>query len=331
MRIHLALFVVLSPALSLLSAQIATTAHPQETLQNGNGILGAFGAFPTGLFAEARTQILVPKDELPALPALLTAIEVHCQNLATLDYTALDLQVAPCTATVLSPTFATNFASPPTPVLQGPRQIAWSGTGFTMIPFTVPYVHDGTSGLVIDIQKTLLPATSYPFATMSTSSSPPRADRPNMIYTLGLSGSGAATAAVAPYAAVALVVRLVWAGTPTVRLRSNLGVSGNQFSLGSAVTMTLNGPPGHFWLLAAALSFLPTAVPLPGILGDLRLSGPVVFASGLLDPSGAGVLLVNIPANPGLAGAYLAYQGAAVDPVNVAITLSNGTDHFINP
>lgn len=335
MRLHLSLLVLFPPFLFpafVVAQSAALTAHPQETLQNGNGNLVPFGVTSTGIFAEGRTHMLIPKDELPSFPALLTAIEVHGQSTATLDYASLAIDLAPSTATSLSTSFAANLTTVPTSVLAATSlQVAYSSTSWTTIPFAAPYVHDGTSSLLIEVRKVVQTAASYPFMTMSTSSSPPRTDRPNMVYSLGGPGSGASTSPVANSIGPVLSVRLVWTGIPTIRNRGDLGTSGNQYNVGGSVTMTVNGPAGHLWVLAAALSFLPTAVVVPGLTGDLRLNGPVVFAGGLLDAGGVGSHLIAIPNNPGLVGAYLAYQGAVVDPVTVAITLTNGTDHFINP
>jgi hypothetical protein len=82
--------------------------------------------------------------------------------------------------------------------------------------------------------------------------------------------------------------------------------------------------------MSAAPAFLPSAVPIPGVLGDLRINGPFTFASGLLDANGATTYQLIIPWNPALVGFYLAYQGATVDPVGFGIELTNGMDHFIN-
>lgn len=330
MRIHLASALLFT---SLLAAQTgALTAHPQETLQNGNGNLVPFGVLTTGSFGEGHTMFLVPKDELPSFPAVLTGIEIHCQATASLVYSSLILNVGPTTATSLTSTFASNFPTAPTNVLQAVGlQVNYLSSAWVQIPFTTPYVHDGVSAMVIEIQKVVQAAASYPFMTMSTSSSPSRTDRPNMVYAFGTPGSGASTALTGPYAANPLSFRLVWTGTPTLRNRSDVGSSSNQYNVGGSVTLTMNGPAGNLYVLAAATSFLPTAVPIPGITGDLRLNGAVVFDGGLLDPTGAATYLFAIPNNPAIVGFYITYQGAAIDPVSGGITLTNGTDHFVNP
>ena len=72
MRIHLSLSLLL--AASFATAQGALTAHPQETLQNGNGNLVPFGVLSTGSFGEGHTMILIPKDELPSVASLFSGV-----------------------------------------------------------------------------------------------------------------------------------------------------------------------------------------------------------------------------------------------------------------
>lgn len=330
---HLTIACSLLVTSTFLAAQnTALTAHPQETLQNGNGNLVPFGVLSTGSFGEGHSMFLVPKDELPSQPSLLVGIEIHCQASVTLDYASLDIHCGPTTATSLTSTFAANFPSTPTTVLSATSlQVNYASNAWTPISFTTPYVHDGQSALVIEVQKVIQTAASYPFATMSTSSSPPRNDRPNMIYTFSAPGGGAAQSPTGGFQATALSFRLVWQFTPTLRNLSDLGTSGNQYSIGGQVTLTMQGDPSHLYVLAAANSFLPTALPVPGFGGALRLNGPIVFTGGLLDPNGVATFVLPLPNDPALIGYYLTYQGADIDGATGLITLTNGTDHFINP
>jgi hypothetical protein len=329
MHLRTTLFVGL---LAGFAAAQQLTAHPQQTLQNGNGNIVPFGVISGGTFAEGRTHILVPANELPSIPALLDGIEIHGQATDVVDYASLTINIMPTTATSLSTTFANNLTGPVTTVLQATNlQVAYN-SAWTRIPFTVQYVHDGSSAMLIEVLKVVQPGTAgYPFMTMSTSSSPPRTDRPAMAYALGGPGSGASQATNANVLANAIVHRLVWQGTPTVRHESGTGAaSGNQYGLGGQVDAFVNGPAGHFWIMAAATTYLPAGVQVPGLQGEFRLNGPVTFASGLLDANGDGGFVVPLPNNPSLAGFFLCYQGAVVDPATVAITFTNAMDHFVN-
>lgn len=327
---HHTLLVLVAAASCAMAQQL--TAHPQETLQNGNGNLVPFGVLSTGQFGDGHSQILIPARELPTEPMLLLGLEVHCQATATVTYAGLDLTLAPTTATSLSTNFASNLTPGAQQVLQATGlTVAYSSTAFTPIAFTAPYVHDGSSSLLIDIQKQVQAAASYPFLTMSTSSSPTRTDRPAMVYAFGTVGSGAHLATTATVAAPALVLRLAWAGAATLRNRSDLAPSGNQYALGSTVRFTVEGAPNGFFAVAAALGFLPAPLPVPGVGGALWLDSPVVVGTGLLDAAGAAIQLVTLPSQNAFVGYKLCYQGAAFDLLQNSVRLTNAVDHFLNP
>jgi hypothetical protein len=329
MRSHLAIaFALIASDLAL--AQLPT-AHPQDTLQGGGGNFAPFGVFSTGSGAEGRTQILVPANELPATPAVLTGIELLALIGGTVDYASLQIEASPTPATSLSLSFAANVVATPTVVLQATSlQVAHSTTAWVAIQFTQPYVHDGTSALLLEIQKVVQTAPSYTFVTTKKTSSPARTDRPQMVYVFGGPGSGQATATSAFANDEPISFRLLWTATPTLRNRGDGGTSGNQYNIGGSVVLTTQGSPGSFWVLAAGTGFLSPAVVIPGIQGELRLDGAIVFAGGLLDAAGQGLHTVSIPNVAGLVGIYLPYQAATVDPSSGAIVLTNGTDHFVN-
>jgi hypothetical protein len=307
------------------------TAHPQETLQNNTGNVVPFGVLPAGNFAEGRTHILVPKDELPSQPAVLTGIEIQPTATANVDYTQLDVSVGPFVGTSLAGTFANNITVPLTPMLPtGPLTIAWTNGAWTPLPTTGIYVHDGSSAMLIEIVKVVQNSSTLPFMGSNSSSSPPRTDRPAMAYAFGFPGSGASTATNANVFANQILYRLVWTAQPTLRHRQDQGSSQNQYALGSTVDLTVSGPAGHLFVLAADVGFLPQQAPIPGIGGALRLAGPVVFAGGLLGAGGEAVQQVGLPLQTAFIGFYLTYQAAVVDPATGGITLTNGTDHFVN-
>lgn len=336
---HLLTPLVLSAAAlaALLPAQqVARTAHPQESVQNFNGNLAPFGVFNTGTGAEARTQILVPKHELPSRPALLTGLELTALVGGTVNYAALTIRVMQTNATSLSQVFSLNMIGPAVTVFQATNlQKSFSTTGWTGLTFTQGYQHDGASSLLIEVfkQVTAPPGGSFPFVTMATSSLQVRTDRPQMVYAFGSPGSGAAGSSSAFASADPVSLRLVWSGTPTLRNLGDAGLTStfNQYAVGGSVTFTVDGQPGELWGLAGANGFLPAAVAIPGLSGALRLNGPVLFANGALGASGSGQQVLAIPNVPALAGGYFAYQAVTVNAATGAISLTNGTDHFVNP
>jgi hypothetical protein len=325
----LAFLLSLATVVAGTAAQVPTTltAHPQETVQNGNGNLVPFGISSTGSFASGRTMILVPKDELPTVPCLLFGIQVECQQNVALTYNSLTINCAPTTASTLVNSFAANYTTAPTTVLSVTNfTVNWQNNVWVPIPFQTPYVHDGVSAMIVEIQKEL-PGGS--FATMSTSSSPERTDRPRMIYAFGGVGANASQATNAQVNANALSFRAEWQGTPTVRNRSDVGPGSNQYGIGGSVTLTVAGTAGTLYALAAGNDFLPVQVPVPGFNGAVVIDNLFVFHGGVLAASGEDTFVFNIPANPIFVGVYLTYQGAAIDPTT-GITLTNGTDHFVN-
>ncbi|MEO6597843.1 MAG: hypothetical protein ABIP94_24115, partial [Planctomycetota bacterium] len=327
----LAIAVALS-AVSLLPAQQTNlTAHPQESVQSGNANYSPFGVFSTGSGAEARAHILVPANELPGPGAVLTGIELCVLTSGTVTYASLEISASPTPATSLSNTFANNIVGTPTVVLQATSlQVAYSSAAWVGIQFTQPYVHDGVSALLLDVKKVVQQAPTYQFVTMNKTSYPPRNDRPQMAYVFGGPGSGQNNALTATSMDSPISFRLLWSGMPTLRNRADTGASGNNYNIGGSTVMTVAGDPGDLWVLAAGVGFLPSPVAIPGIAGTFRLNGPVVYAGGVLDAAGQGVLAANLPNNPSVVGFYLVHQAATVDVGTGAIVLTNGMDHFVN-
>lgn len=317
--------------LSLAAAASAQqrTAHPQDSLQNTDASHVPFGATVGSL--EGRTHILVPANELPNQPAILTGIEIQSEAATVVDYSNLEIFVSPIGGLSLSSLFAANLSAPQTPMLSaGPRTIAWS-SGWTPLPITGTYVHNGSDSLVIEVRKSVLPAAVVPLARSNCSSSPPRTDRPRMFFAAGDAGSGAAAATTATGFGVAIVLRLVWQQTPTLRHRQDQGLAQNQYALGSTVDLTIAGAAGHLWVLAASTAYQSPVLTIPGLVGGLRLASPVIFDQGVLAGTGEAVRPLPLPTTPNFIGFRLVYQGAVIDPATGGGTLTNAADHSVNP
>ena len=63
MRRFAAFAAALVVAFPLAAQAPAFTAHPQDTLQNNNGNIAPFGVIGNGALAEARSMILVPRQQ----------------------------------------------------------------------------------------------------------------------------------------------------------------------------------------------------------------------------------------------------------------------------
>jgi len=300
------------------------TAYPQDTIQNNSGNLVPFGVIGTaGNFAEGHTQVLIPAPYLPGT-GVSTGMWVHCQNVAALTYGSLQITMSPTTVTSLSSTFATNLTAPQVVLAATNLTVNYTGQ-WVQIPFTTPYVHDGTSSVVIDIQKVVVPPLS--FATMSTTSNPARSDLPPMVYAFGLPGSGANTAPIANISASTLAVRLDWTGVPTMRLLSNrFGANNNQFAIGGSITDTVNGTPGSLYVNQVGTAL--QNMTLPPIVGVWRVNG-VTLNLGTLSATGDAALTIPIPSNPALVGLYLAFESITLDAITSVPQFTNAADCFL--
>jgi hypothetical protein len=315
---------------SLLSAQIPT-AHPQEAMQ-GTALVAPFGVL-FGAEAEARTQILIPRHELPAVPAQLVGIEVRATFGAPMVYTSLRIDVAETNAAQLQTTFANNLPTTPTTALNAAGYtLSFVSSTWTPIAFTTPHAYSGSAGLVLDIRKVVSPGSSFGLQGTTTPVLPLRLDRPFMQVASGATGSGAANATVATAAAGPITVRLLWNNTPTLRNRSDATTAtGASYALGGQVDLTVQAAPSSPWWIAIASSFLATPVAVGGFVGEYRLDNALLIGGSVLDAQGLGSVTIPLPTSPAFVGLFYAYQAVVLDPANGALVFSNGTDHFINP
>ena len=317
-------------AAALTCQQVHRTAHPQETIAGDNGDVSPFGCLGPTDFTESRTQLLIRDQELPGPGAALVGIEVHCQGTLALDYRSLEIDAMSTTATSLSPTFANNITPLPTALLRGTGlRIAYDSSGWTSIPLQNIFVHDGVSGLLIEVRKIVDPATAQ-FATMATTSNPPRNDLPRMVCSFGGPGSGASTAATAQTASSPLSVRLLWIDAPTVRLLGDRSASGNEFGLGGRFLHTVDGTPGSLVVDFVGTSFLAPPRFVAPIVGRLLVSG-VTIDVAVLPASGQAQRTIAIPNAGNLIGLHLAYQSGTIDAVTGIAEWTNGVDLFVNP
>ncbi|HLQ38995.1 MAG TPA: hypothetical protein VK348_14390 [Planctomycetota bacterium] len=308
-------------AASLIAQTGNLTAYPQDTTQNSAASFTPFGVDIFGSLAESHAQMLVPAAYLPGPGALLTGLSVQCQTVAAVNYASLQITLSPTTAGALSPTFANNLTAPQV-VLAATGLVVNFNHQWTQIPFTTPYVHDGTSALVVDVQK--VAAAPFQAAIMSTVT---RADLPLSVYDFGPPGSGASTSTMAmSQGSGAIVLRLEWLGAPTMRLRSDPAASGNAFAVGGRIDDTVNGTPGSLYLNMIGVAL--QAAPLPPVLGLFRVNG-VTIDVGTLDAAGTSVRSIPIPNHPGLVGNYFTFQAITLDAVAMLPQFTNAADCFI--
>lgn len=181
-----------------LTAQNSVSSYVQDTVTGAAGNAVPLGCGPTGLFVAGRSQILIPAAYLGcpnAIPGGLAAVGQNSVAASTsIRYASLRITLSRTTASTLSATFA-NSAPLPQVVRNATNLTVYYVAGvWTPIQFTTGYLHDGTSNLVIRIQKVVSPVGD---ATMKTIANAGRTDLPRMINALGGAGSNAHTATTA--------------------------------------------------------------------------------------------------------------------------------------
>jgi hypothetical protein len=306
---------------SAIPAQVQTTAYVQQSTLGTFGNAAPLGCSPTGLFAEARSQILVPAQHLPGPGAVLLGLAANGQSGSgtntTLHYALLRITISRTTATSLSATFAHNLPAPQVVLDVANLTVDWHATAFTPITFLNSYTHDGSSSLVIDIQKVVQPIGDAGFRTIQNSR---RTDLPRMINAFGTAGSGAHAAAVATATNNSPIsLELRWAGvagarTPTLKLRSDPTAPFRApFGIGHPVTTTVQGEPGGFF--ASFESTTRTApVTIPGLIGQVWIADPLLLGSGILPAAGESALTQVLPNDPSWVGLYIACQALVIEP-----------------
>jgi hypothetical protein len=328
----------LACALSVpLSAQVQTTAYVQTSTVGTFGNVAPLGCSPTGLFAESRSQILVPAQHLPGPGAILLGLEAlgasSSATNTTLTYSKLRITISPTTATSLSATFANNLPAPQVLLDVTNLTVNWQATAFTPITFVNSYTHGGASSLVIDIQKVVSPIGDATFKTIQNAR---RTDLPRMINAFGTAGSNAHLATVATATNNSpMSIQLRWAGaagafTPTVRLKSDPTAPFRApFGIGMPIETIVQGEPTAYFANFASTSRLDPAVTIPGLTGQLWLGNLVLLHSGFLPVSGQSSAMLAIPSDPSWVGVYLAFQTLVIEP-DGEWRLTNMADCFVS-
>lgn len=304
-------------------------SYPQETMTGSSGNLVPFGVLSSGSFAEGHTQLLIPDHHLPSTGGVLMGMAVHCQShMGPLVYTTLNIDASIATVTTLGLNFAGNMLAPMAVLRAQNLTVTYSTAQWTPVMFTTPFVYPGSMNLVIDIQKVVVPMTSG-VATMECTSDPARTDLPRMVYEFGGVGSGMSTAPNGRIVVATLQVQLLWAGIPTLTLKSDrFNFSGNVFALGRNIDVTTYGTPGSLFVSLIGLGLLPP-VSLPPIAGQMYVNGPTLDVN-LLSPGGSFLRTMTIPTNLSLIGLQLGFQSAVLDAVSSLPQWTCAADCFIN-
>jgi len=314
---------VLIGSTAIVAQSERLTAHPQDEPHQG-GQVNPFGCLSH--FSEARIQLFFEPQYLPGPGAVLVGMEVRPVSSGVVTYPSLALTVSPFALGMqASAVFASNLPHPTSVLQLSNHSIPWNSAAWERLQFSQPYVHDGVSVLVIDIQKVAVPCSSSGGSTAGY-----RPDLPTMLTAFGPAGSGMHQASVAMWAVPPIDVRLVWSNAPTLRLSSPVPAALHHgFAIGSTLDNVVAAAPGS----------------LVGLIGDLQWSPPVTlpFASGRLWVQGVGLAVevtnangeaqrtFPIPALPAFIGQQLTYQALVLDPSSGQLLFTNAADCYVAP
>ncbi|MGE0144002.1 MAG: hypothetical protein AB7I19_09880 [Planctomycetota bacterium] len=321
-------------ALATLSAQSTLPVHfPQSGTDGSNGNIIPFGFSTSSTnFDEGRWQILIPARYLPSSGGLAFGLDVLSQATLSATYASLDLTLSTLPAgSSLSTDFATNLPAPQLVFSHTNYTIAWQAQTWQTIPFDVPFIYDGTSDVVVQIQKTYDRVANPPpgLGHHQTDGNPGRSDLPLNRYAFGNLGSGAVNATTATSATRSLKVglRFATAGTLTIDGRRNSFANG--FSLGNNFDVTLHGPAGTPFgaLVSVGYAAQPTSIPGIGGLIYIDIVFATAYSSGVLGTSGTSTLNWTVPNSPALVGLNLAFQGVVG---GASLQMTNTVDCIIN-
>jgi len=299
-----------------LAAAQNHTVYPIDVLPGDSSQVIPLGAFNSSSnFDETRSHFLIPAAYLPPTGGLLTALQVAplITQTGTLVYQNLTIRMENSTIPTLSTTFANNLSSPTIVLAASNLTISYSShLAWTSIPLTTPFLHDGQSNLVIEIQKIIDRAGNPPAVTASAIlvNHPLRPDLPRPVWTFGTPGSGAWQRPVGADAGNQhLMMRFQWRDQRTLIIRSTRQGNLNFFHLGATVTLDVRGQNGELFVNTLDVNLQPSPVPTPPVLGFYWLPTLFnVFFQGVIDPMGTGTMSLIVPVNQALIGIHVYFQ-----------------------
>ena len=312
-------------------------SYPQDSTTGGNGNNIAFGVSVGSSLDEGRYQQLIPSTHLPTTPAVIVGVEVVSTALTTHNLTLESLQVTLShdNRTQLDPNAAVNLPAPVVVLAAQNTALTYTPGQWSPIPFTTPFVYDGTSDLVIDVQKvfnrSVAPAPPPGGSSMSRAAHPGRPDLPRSRWAFGGYGSGAASAATLNFFGDPLLLRLQVGAMPTTVLRGDrVNNNANFFAIGSPFDVEVRAQPNQLFGVFVSTSFQSPAVIAP-LGGSLLLAGPVILKVAMTGSTGIDTTTAMIPNDAGLVGTQLTWQSAVVSTSGTSGFFTCATDLFVNP
>jgi hypothetical protein len=307
------------------------TSYPIDDLHSVFGHWAPFGILSTGNADETRSHYMIPAPFLAPGGAVISGIEVSPHVTGNVPFERLIIRCGLTTNPTLSGTFASNAAALVPVYTRTNFSINWaSNTTWYPIQFTTPFPWDGTSNLVIEVEKVLdrpnnpnLPTISHQFSNL-----PMRRDLPLPIFREGAYNSGAATApSGTAYSGGPLLMRVLWLGSPALRITNTRSMGGSYYRLGTMVSLTCQGRSGEPFGLFLDDQLASNPIRIPQIIGTFWLNRVILLGTGTLGTSGSSTVSFTIPNDQGLVGAKFWFQGGVASPTRLAFT--NAVDAIV--
>lgn len=338
-RIHCAAFVLTSAALSpALSSQVpfhVSYPHDATTGTSGNNI--AFGISSNSGLDEGRYQLLIPARYLPSTGAAFLGFEVVSHGITShsLTFQSLQITLSHDARASLDPVTANNLPNPVV-VLNGQNlTLSYTRRQWSPIRFTMPFIYDGVSDLVVDVQKVFdrnVSPIPVGGSSMQTTGDPGRPDLPRARWEFGALGSGASAASNTRFFGDPLFLRLHAGSLPTTALRGDAGgTSGNFYALGQSFDVEVRASAGTTFATFVGGAFQSPPVSIPVLGGSLHVLSPFTFKFGVIGAGNLDLSTIPIPNNAAFVGAQLVWQSAVLPPgMGVSPQWTCATDLFVN-
>lgn len=325
-------------AIALLAASTAQSAlaqvvaYPQDTALSRSSATLPLG-YARPLFpdvTEARFQQLIPATHLPTAPSTITALAFPGAGVGTsfdTDYARLEITVSATRANQLSPTYADNLPAPVV-VLNAPGPRAWVPQQWNVLRLDQPIVHDGVSGLVIDIRKVVRSSAALLLSTGIASNVLGAPPGPRLAQgSSGPAGSRAADRTVADAQALPPIQIRLQVDTPTITVRSDPNTVGVMFAIGGGVEVRVHGPAQAPYCAIVDTMFNPR-FELPGVVGAGLVMPRAEFPLRLIDASGSDAINFVLPNDRGLVNQRFTLQAGVAIP-NGAPTWTNAAEFVV--
>ncbi len=288
------------------------------------------------VFDETRFQQLIPARYLPSTGATIHGIEFLGIGLTTtVNYDLLRVRLSHANLVALDVQLDANLIAPKTTFDQAPSKLELKLDEWSPLTFETPFVYDGTSDLVIEIQKaiTLDARVAFePIVGTRVAGNPGRSDLPTPRYAAGPHGSGAAFAPRGTRTIPTPLVMQLVVSEPSLTVRSDRGGrNGNAFAISDSLSFDVHAKAGTFFALLGYGALLPPVAtpPIDG-LGYVPLIGNWQIGNNVIGFDGApATISLAIPDRADLVGFRPGFQAVLLDLTAGQLAWTSAVDFVV--